>query len=331
MEKKVFVYGLCDVFYDSYYIQGLKETFGKIEFDTAEFPTFRQGTFAFKVCNFQEEKRFIIDSRDSGEIDVDALNWCTSYGKVNFNSQNLQVKTCRKIIAIGPSFGIKIWGLLQTFYFLTIHYFKFRGTISNKREFVANYWRQYRRLPLKSYSSEESSNNKVFFISSIWKQESLTNDYRATFIKKCKTNKKISFEGGFAARTDGNNFGFDRFVYSKRISLAKYLKNIKRSALVFNTPAVLSCHGWKLAEFLALGKAIISTPHINILPQELVEGTNILYAANKDEIADRIELLIANVNLKRNLETNSRLYFDEYLSPKRVINRLVEFENFEDV
>jgi hypothetical protein len=331
MEAKVFVYGLCDVFYNSYYLQGLKETYNKIEFDITKFPDFNQGTFAFVICDFEGEKRFVIDSRDSSEIYLDALNWCTSYGKINYNRENAQVQISEKIIPIGPSFGVKIWGLFQTFYFLIFHYFKFKGAISNKREFVANYWRQYKRLRLKFYSPEESSSNKVFFISSLWKQESLANDYRATFIKKCKINKKISFEGGFAARTDGNNFGFDKFVYSKRISLAKYLKNIKRSAFVFNTPAVLSCHGWKLAEFLALGKAIISTPHINILPHELVEGTNILYAINKDEIADCIELLIANVNLKRNLETNSRLYFDEYLSPKRVINRLVEFENFEDV
>lgn len=74
-EKKVFIYGLCNVFYDSYYIHGIKQIFPKIEFNTSKFPSFHQGTFAFVISEGNQEKRIVIDSRDSDQIDMDAFYW----------------------------------------------------------------------------------------------------------------------------------------------------------------------------------------------------------------------------------------------------------------
>ena len=49
------------------------------------------------------------------------------------------------------------------------------------------------------------------------------------------------------------------FIYENRLSMDEYIKKTKESVLVFNTPSVCECHGWKLAEYLCMGKAIIST------------------------------------------------------------------------
>jgi hypothetical protein len=64
----------------------------------------------------------------------------------------------------------------------------------------------------------------------------------------------LVFEGGFAPRKDKTHFGFDAIVVKKRYDFETYIDKIKQSDLVFNTPAVVNCHGWKLAEFLAMGK-----------------------------------------------------------------------------
>jgi len=170
----------------------------------------------------------------------------------------------------------------------------------------------------------QSSINDVFFINSIWKQEDTTNNNRALFIKACKNNTQVNFEGGFAARSNGDNLGFDDLVYSEKIPFETYLKRIKKSAFVFNTPAVLSCHGWKLAEFLALGKAIISTSHYNKLPTDLLNDRHVVYANTNDEINNSINKLISDVDFKRKLEIESRKYFDDYLAPAKVITRLIK-------
>ena len=49
IEKKVFIYGLCNVYYDSFYIQGLREIFQNIEFNIKKFPNFNCGTFAIII------------------------------------------------------------------------------------------------------------------------------------------------------------------------------------------------------------------------------------------------------------------------------------------
>lgn len=324
LKDKIYIYALCNIYYDSFYIKGFEELFSGYSFNTDKFPKFRQGTFAVLIEDNNANIKLIIDSRDTNEYNEEELNWCDVYGKVNYNLANIPEKYKGKIIPIGPSFGIKIWNLPITIIKSIKNYFKFKKHISNKREFFANYWRQYKRLPLESYRQSKPTLSKyVFFTGSIWKKEPLTNKARAAFIDACKNNSEIVFEGGFAPRKDGENLEFKNLVTKKRYPLKFYLKKNKLSAMVFNTPAVLDCHGWKLAEFLALGKAIITTNHYNQLPAQLENNIHAIYVNSNTEIKDKINLILTDENLKTSLEKNSKKYFDEYLSPKVVIKRIL--------
>lgn len=318
----VYVYALCNVYYDSFYLKGLKDTFGTYTFNIDKFPKFSQGTFAVLIQEEDLNVKLIIDSNDSNKIDVEKLIWCDIYGKVNFNNYSILEDYCSKIKPIGPSFAIKIWNLPITIFIFLMNFIRFKKFISNKREFLANYWRQKNRLPLECYTNSHSVEGYVFFVSSIWKNEKLTNLARAAFIKGCK-GLEIFFEGGFAPRNDGHNMEFDSLVVAKRYGLKEYIRKIKLSSIVFSTPAVLSCHGWKLGEFLALGKAIITTNHINILPAELKDNVHVIYVDDIKFIEDKIKTVMEDNNLRRMLEINARKYFDTYLAPKNVIKRLL--------
>ena len=72
------------------------------------------------------------------------------------------------------------------------------------------------------------------------------------------------FEGGFLIK-DKNRQGevYERLRLKGHIPISAYIDNTKKSLIVFNTPSCWDCHGWKLGEFLAMGKAIISTPITN--------------------------------------------------------------------
>ncbi len=320
----VYVYALCDVYYDSFYIKGIKEVFESYKFNLDKFPNFKQGTFAVIIENKNKTIKIIIDSLDTNICNIETLDWCDIYAKVNYNFEVIPEKYSQKILPIGPSFGIKIWSFSKTIYnaFRNYNLLKFRNF--NKREFFANYWRQYKRMTLESYKPEKSENNYIFFISSIWKKESQTNSNRACFINACKNKKSICFEGGFAPRNDGDNFGFDSLTVHKSISIKEYIFKIKKSALVFNTPAVTNCHGWKLGEFLAMGKVILSTKHFNSFPSKLVSNHHLIIVENIENIENDINLIINSIDLKEKLETNSRAYFEDYLAPKRVIELLLE-------
>lgn len=82
--KKVYIFGLFNAFYDSFYIKGILNLFGKnkIAFNISKFPKFNQNTFAV-IFQYEDknEIKIIIDSRDTTEIWKEELLWCDVYGK----------------------------------------------------------------------------------------------------------------------------------------------------------------------------------------------------------------------------------------------------------
>jgi len=319
----VYVYGLSDVYYDSFYLSGIKKLFGGYTFNTSKFPKLNQNVFAVIVEQKEVSYKFIIDSRDANTFIDFELEWCDVYGKVNYNVETIPEKFRSKIRSIGPSFAIRNWNLLQTFYFGFTNYYKFYDQIPDKNNYKANFFRQYKRRSLDEYKPSTTKENYIFFSSSIWKSEPITNQKRAIFVNACKSFSTIFFEGGFAPRADGNNYEFINLTISKRYSMKQYLSNTKRSALVFNTPAVQAYHGWKLAEFLALGKAIISTKHLNELPEKLNHKEHLLYNDCDENLKSTIQSLLDDKELKFKLERNARLYFERNLAPKVVIEKLI--------
>ena len=102
-------------------------------------------------------------------------------------------------------------------------------------------------------------------------------------------------------------FGGNKFVL-KRYPISEYIKKTKLSTIVFNTPSVHNCHGWKLGEYLAMGKAIISTPLSNNLPEDLVHGKNIHFVSNMSELKIAINFLLDNSSYRMILEQGAKEY-----------------------
>jgi len=155
-----------------------------------------------------------------------------------------------------------------------------------------------------------------------------TNPKRYLFIEKCVSNPELNFEGGLVATYDNQEYNkYKDFVITKAYSVSDYLFNTKQSILTFNTPAVFDCHGWKLGEFMAMGKAIISTSLTNDLPKTLQNGVHLCIADTDTEIADGIEKIRTDDEFRHKLETNIKHYFNEIASPRAVINFIIHENN----
>lgn len=315
-----------DPFYYGYYIVGLRPLASAhgILFSARGFePAFGHG-LAF-VTGHEVKRRVFIDARDGPEIDHVLLRWCDVYGKVNPDRAVLAIEGGSKVVAIGPSFGIMVWHLLPGLFLAVANYGRVGRRVSSRREHFANYWRQATyRLPLAKYDPAPSEANYVFAMGSLWKGEPETNRLRANFFEACRSIRALTFEGGFAPRVKADVPGFSRHTVSSRYPIAEYVARTKRSAVVFNTPAVGGCHGWKLAEFLALGKAIISTPLVRELPGPLVDGEHVhVTDGSVGSLREAIERICKDQAYRSRLENGARHYYDEYLAPARVIVRLL--------
>jgi hypothetical protein len=340
--------------YGSYYIKGLMDAFGRrnIKFTRKPFVGLGPVGWNIRFILKQEGKniKVFIHTDDPYHIDMNNYNWCDIYGNVNANFEHYPKKDYPKQVSLVPSFGIRIFSLFDTIYFSITNLLKgFKDILNNSsynintKKFeqsgfknvirhVLNYLKNYfKRIPLEYYYNQAKiKSNYIFFLSTLWysndsnKNDEGVNRRRANFIEACKEIKNISFEGGLLANSSSSSELFKDCVTYNKISLNSWIEKTKESILVFNTPAFWNCHGWKLGEYLALGKAIISTPLSNDLPVPLIHGEHIHIVNNdsKEEIKKAILYLANNDEYRKKLETNVKAYWEKFGTPQKSLELL---------
>ena len=273
--------------------------------------------------------KLVIDYRDRSRLSRTALDWADVYGKVNLHGDELaglETAQIRKVVPLGPGFGIRLWPWVATL----AHFFRNtwrsrKQTPASFRAQVAAYHWQLRRQPLTTYSAVQSAPDYAFHVSKLYQKQAhgeKTNLMRAEFIRACRA-RAPRFEGGLVCSSSPVPQGYEDVAISSGVSPAQYLENVRRSAVVFSTPAAWGCLGWKLGEFLALGKAIVSTPIEHALPAPLEHGEHLLLAANPEQLKDSINRLFSDAVLRRRLERNASAYFDQWLHPAAIARRLM--------
>ncbi len=342
MDKiKVYVDPSVRVKYSSFYIQGLYDVYGKknVRFSRKYFKELKRESdpysydhyMAFVVLHRNEVKKYIIDFSDGRSCKKLAYDWCDKYAKINFSNQFTDKRFHEKITPIPPGFGISIWGKFEVVFKSISNLFKcnFKPLIPLKAHFV-DYYIQFKRPKIDEYTSLENSQENppyVFMIGTLWTHQNCmngTNLQRKKFVETCKS-MNINFEGGFhASSTHPQYEDFKNLIFTERYSTKAYIEKTKRSSFVFNTPAVHDCHGWKLGEYLAMGKAIISTELSNDLPGILAHGKNIHYISNKNEMEEAISLLLSDNSYRKKLEDGAKSYYSKYVSPEKVIESLTQ-------
>ena len=311
------IYPGSDAYYYSYYLRGFCDALPQpaFAFSAQSFPRFRYPCLALILGG----RRIYISGEDAPRVREDGLSWCDVYAKVNLELG----QSNQKLIAIGPSFGIRFLPLPRALWWAIGSYLRGAWAQVPTREHFAGYWRQWQyRLPLEAYRPGKVETDYAFFISSLWKKEPETNLFRANFVRTCLCTPGLRFEGGLIRRADVD--GFSDVVIPDRVTYEDYLAKTQASLVAFNTPAVCGCHGWKLGEFLALGKAIVSTPLHRALPAPLEHGIHLHYVdGSVESIREALDVLRSQPNYRMALERAARDYYDTYLAPAAVVKRIL--------
>lgn len=337
MDRKVIIDPLGNILYKSFYISGLETVFGSksVEFKSEPFSELSSGArninnLLFIVLANGVVKKYFISTDDSYKINEEIYQWCDVYGSVNANFALTDVKFHDKLISLCPSFGIRCWNLLETMYHAFCDYRKEAGSV---KKHLGKYKRLITtRKQLSDYYSPilEQENSYIFFLSTLWyndewnKNDDGVNKTRANFIRACKSVNGLQFEGGLVAQTGGRS-SIDKFadcLYGG-VSMDEWMQKTKRSVLVFNTPAFWNCHGWKLGEYLALGKCIISTKLSNDLPHPLEHGVNIHFVDNtEDSMKEAVKYILSHPEYRHKLEEGAKEYWNKYGTPEASLKLL---------
>lgn len=321
--------------YASYYLRGLVEhaeacSLRVLPFTREGFPVsyVDEQPLAFTLQRGARMANIYISAKDGADVDEAVLEWADVYGKVNLLRGLVPAGAEDKVVPIGPSHGIRIWGLVDSVRAA-------RATLRAGAD-VYNVRRRHYRRYLALYRDREtddlfepgtSEDRYVFYNATLWPaRHAEVNPPRAEFLRACQDLvPRIEVEGGFIPPKHLETNGYGDLVADRHYGLVEYLDRIKRSAVVFNNPAAHGCLGWKLAEFLRLGKAIISLPLSRELPEPLVHGQHIhIVDGSRESLREAILRLVEDRVYRARLEHAARRYYLDHLTAAGVIRRLAD-------
>jgi hypothetical protein len=334
--------------YASWILWGLQQLFEKknISFDMGLFKKlpyrdtkdYNSG-FAFIVIDRDLEHKVFVDTEDQAIVFPDRYDWCDVYAMVNPTSK--QIQAYEKLMAIGPQCGITLSNIIGTIFTCLSNYRKGRAYASIPlRLYLRDYiYTNIRRRSIQKYFLEQPIRpNYVFHASTLWYNEFAstdTNRYRGEFLVACK-KAGLQIEGGLfyiegeAPVKEMPSYPeyktrYKDFIYNTRLSMDDYIRKTKESVVVFNTPSVCECHGWKLAEYLCMGKAIISTLLTREMPGEgLIHGKNVHFVHTAEDIFEAVMKISSDKGYREKLEQGAREYYATWLAPEKVVTRILK-------
>jgi glycosyltransferase involved in cell wall biosynthesis len=312
----------------AFYLDGLAERFTTDPTLTREgFPAryHENKPLAFIVRRGAEERNIYIAADDMRELDPAALEWADVYGKVNLDRDLTPAEHASKVVPIGPSHALRLWSLPASAV-MARRTERAGGRLVGRREHYRRFYLQTsRRLGHEAYEPGTSDGSYTFYNGWLWAKHTEANGPRAEFMRACaELAPDVRFEGGFTPRRRDDVPGFADVISERRYSLGEYLERIKRSAVVFNNPAAHHCLGWKLAEFLRLGKAIVSLPLSREMPAPVVHGEHLhVVDGSRESIKEAVRTIASDAEYRHHLEARARAYYLEHLTPERVIDRLI--------
>lgn len=341
-----------DILYMSFYVFGLTQLFGinNVRFSPKDFVELSTESRHTKSTRFivekpGEERRYVIHCDDTYKIHKELYDWCDVYGCVNANLVQTPETYYKKMVPLCPSFGIRCWNTAEAIYHALSNLPKDVSSIRkhlgrHKRLLQRPQYAQYLSSPEKpdcfssnknrSNSADNMYDNYIFYLSTLWyndewnKNNEGVNLRRARFIRACKTLDTVHFEGGLVSQ--GRKRSSEELFsdcLSKGVSMKEWMEKTKRSVLVFNTPAFWDCHGWKLGEYLAMGKCIVSTPLSNDLPAPLEHGKNIHFVENDQEaMREAVDYIMNHPDYRKKLEQGAKDYWEQYGTPEASLRLL---------
>lgn len=172
---------------------------------------------------------------------------------------------------------------------------------------------------------------RVLFMARAWdpsKVESKTqsdiiheiNMTRANCIRAMKKEYNYLFLGGLA-RDEFALKNFPDCVLSNDSLSNKraYLKTLKNFPICIATMGLNGSNGWKLGEYVAFSKAIVSEPLRFQVNGDFQDGKNYLEFGNPDELLNAVARLIDDKHLRMSLMLNNFRYYRAFVRPDSLV------------
>lgn len=145
---------------------------------------------------------------------------------------------------------------------------------------------------------------------------------RATVIRALRSALGPSFCGGFVP-DDYALKAYPDCISPLPWEQSAYLALLQTCRIVVYTHGLRTSPAFKMPEYLAAGRCILSERLPTILPSPLRDGNELMYFNDVDELIDKCRSLLSNPEMQAKLSRGARSYYERQVAPKlRVLNLL---------
>jgi len=227
---------------------------------------------------------------------------------------NTNLKNAFKIHPLGFNYEVGRSAIKRFFFNSSI-----KSMLINSSKFYFNMFSP--NFFVKQSLTEEDVKNegKIIFMTRLWEGEAnkTLNKVRIECIRACKKEFGDRFYGGLIPNKLSS--AYPDLLLKNNSKRRFYLKFMFGCRYCIATTGLFHSIGWKFAEYIAASKCIISEPLYYQVPGDFTKDKNYLEFTNADELIKHIKTLDANPNLQIAMSRANNDYYNNYLSPDKLI------------
>lgn len=326
--------------YQLYAGLGLLKASGKIACTFERAPSYhlrKYGSYLLTLT-LNDHIKVVYDVDDRGDIALELLDWCDFYFKrsyVHHSHAELSAKIQPlgfNYLVYGPHMGfsqrvtrnipsLKVCDFYKFIEMLACNSKLISGLFSLKAGISVNWFRKFEGIP------QPQKQPKIIFMTQVWKPYPITdkqiieerldiNKMRCECINLLRKEFPGQFYGGifpsdYALAAHRNYVIADKRMFHKK----NFLDRMHASDICIATMGLFGSNGWKLAEYVAGPKSIVSEKLHFEVPGEFVNGRNYLEFTTPEQCVSQVRKLVDDTNLRYAMMKRNSEYYLAYLQP----------------
>jgi hypothetical protein len=195
------------------------------------------------------------------------------------------------------------------------------------------YARDFEYYPLKA------AKNRILFLTRVWDPEKAPseagrelrhrlNKTRTECIQACKKEYGDLFTGGLFMEEYAKKNYASLAMPGSFTNKSSYLQSVKDHTICIATTGLSNSIGWKLGEYVAASKVIVSEPLNFVLPGNFEQGKNFFEFENSEQLLKQINFLLTNPEVIVETMRNNYYYYNNFVKPEKLIlNTLITIHN----
>lgn len=194
----------------------------------------------------------------------------------------------------------------------------------------------YTKSVFEEYPLYKKDGIRILFYTRLWPQENTLSDdlneererinnQRIILIRNLQRLFGESFHGGLEQSTLATQLAPDLCLGPEMTRRKNYLSLMHQCDICVATTGLHNSIGWKMGEYVAAAKGIVSEPLNYIVPGIFERGLNYLEFSSLDNCVASIQALYENPQQLYEMKLRNYHYYQSYLEPSRMVENCLRF------